>query len=64
MSKPALKAVPAEAEKPIDEQTIEEIIGRPAEQKATRTIPFFPIETVTAPKPNSVLTRLKELVKK
>lgn len=65
MSKPALKAVPAEAEKPLCYQTMEELTGRESvEEKAVRHIPHFPEAIVIAAKPNSVLNRLKELVKK
>lgn len=59
-----LKPVPQDEQKPLDKQSIEEIIGRPAHQTAKRIVPHFPNEAVEAPRPNSVLKRLLELAKK
>lgn len=53
-----------EAEVRIDFQTIDQLIGRPAEQKANRIIFKFPDAKVECKKPNSVFKRMLELANK
>lgn len=53
-----------EVEVRIDFQTIDQLIGRPAGQKANRIIFDFPDAKVEFKKPNSVFKRMLELAKK
>ena len=62
MKKAYLK--PVEAEKKLDDLTISEIIGRPAEPTRTLVRPDFPDARTEQPREWRLIDRLRELAKK